>query len=572
VHIVRRSVPGALRLLFLWATASVALLGCEARVSLGGECFYHSECNGLLCRYGRCRAQCVTDVDCGGGGLVCNAGVCARPDEGCTTADDCRDPELACAGTICARRCDEVACNGDAYCEDTRFAVPVCVPRVALDAGSAADAGLADVGVDGATPLDAAREDAFVAPGAIRDLCVGLYYACVARADGTVGCWGTGTSGELGGGAALVAGAGVVDCAPNGVGGNLCSTDLVTVVGGAGRPLEGVVRLACGERTTLALTEGGALHSWGLASNGLLGRAYGGASPSAAAAPVTDQGGRPLSGVVEATMGLHHGCALRVDGSTWCWGAWDARHQYGQLGTGASDPPAVDGAVEATVLHGAVRVAAANENTCAVDAGGQLVCVGSNEHAAAGSATAPGVAIRTPNPVAGAPSGVRALAAGPAYVCALAGGGVYCWGQAGEGSLGRDDVGTYEARCPDGGSNYLCDPGAAVVSSALSFDAIATGPQSSTVCGLSGGLVYCWGQSDHGSAGATGRLLVPERPIAIEGGTDLRDVRLLRVGGRTACAFTTGGLLYCWGANDAAHFRTAPDDSSHTAAVPVRLD
>lgn len=561
---------GALRLLVLLAAASASLPACEARVSLGAECFFDSECSGLSCRYGRCRAQCLMDVDCGGDGLVCNAGVCARPEEGCTTAEDCGDPELACAGTICARRCDELTCTGDAYCEDVRFPEPVCLPRLPADAGPALDGGL-----DAPAPLDAARDDAAVAPGDLRDLCVGAYYACVARADGTVQCWGTGTSGELGGGTPLEPGPGAIGCAPNGVSGNLCSTDLVTVVDGVGRPIEDVVQLACGERTTLARTGGGRLLSWGAISNGLLGRPSEGSSAGEAfAAPVTDQSSVPLEGVLDVTMGLHHGCALLGDGTTWCWGAWDARHQYGQLGTGATDPSAIDGAVEAIVLPGALRIAAANENTCAVDAGGHVVCVGSNEHGAAGSPTAPGVAIREPLRVAGVPDGALALVAGPAYLCALAaGGGVYCWGQAGEGSLGRNDVDTYEPRCPDGGSNFLCDPAAAAVSSALSFDAIATGPQSSTVCGLSGGLVYCWGQSDQGSAGAPDRRFVPATPILLaDGATMLRDVRLVRVGGRTACALTHAGTLHCWGANDAAHFRTTPDGDAHTRAVLVPLD
>lgn len=556
----------------------LALGACEARVSLGGRCVYDSECAGLRCLYGRCRAECLTSVDCGGA-LECNAGVCARPDEACSDADPCASPELACAGSICATRCAaDGSCAGDARCDET-FAVPVCVPRLALDAGPRPDsapeddAGPPDASTPDAGAIDAPRPDASFAPGGVRDLCVSRYHACIARgADGIVQCWGTGLTGELGGGAPLAPGPGVVECTPFGAPPNLCSYDLVTVLTAGDVPLMNVVALTCGERTTLARTADGTLYSWGLGSSGELGRDFPGViSGDPYAAPVTDRAGTPLTDVEDAAMGVYHGCALRTGGTTWCWGAF-YREPHGQLGTGATDPAAVEGAILATELGNALEVTVTEMSTCIVRSTGAVACVGLNEAGSAGESTSTSTSVRSAQTVGGiGPGGPSRLTSGAQFHCALDGSIPHCWGLAGQGSLGRGDVLGYETRCPDGMS--LCDEVAAPTFGALRFADIASGAQASAVCGISDGRVHCWGGSTYGESGSTGRLMAPGGPIERADGGILADVRLVRVGGPTACALTTSDDLYCWGANEALHLRTpAPDTGTHAQAVLVPLD
>lgn len=565
----------------------ISALGCEARVSLGGDCTYHSECGALRCLYGRCRAECVEDVDCDGA-QVCNSGVCATPDESCSEGDPCTDPELACAGSICTQRCEaDRSCFGESVCED-RVGGSVCVPRDLPDAGARADAGVdaatteLDANVEmldaaGTTdtariPADVPLRDAFASPTLVDDLCVGRYFAClVQRGPGRVLCWGVGHTGELGGGEPLVEGQpGVIPCTPDGATA-LCSINLVPVVDSRDADLTSVRSVYCGERTALALTADGTLYSWGQGANGQLGRDFPPeGSFDASARPVTDRADVAILGVTGATFGSRHACAWR-GGEMHCWGAqYDGDH--GQLGTDTTGMTYMPGAVRADAFTSVRAAAVTDLGTCVIDTEGFVSCAGLNESAAMGSTASVTTAIRTPMELLSVPAGASSLVTGPQFVCALVGNTPYCWGQAGEGSLGRDDVARTLGTCPDGMGEGYCDPVAARVDSALSFDAIASGAYSSTVCGLSGGRVYCWGASERGTAGSDLRVYVPRDPIRIEGGGILEDVRLVRVGGSTACALTTADELYCWGSNQSGHLRMAPDTAVHREAVRVPTD
>lgn len=76
-------------------------------------CAYPSECGaGLVCLMGACRAQCMTDVDCGSG--ACISGTCSTPvvtgtaDGGDASAGDGGG---TCAGTLCGSACVDLASN-----------------------------------------------------------------------------------------------------------------------------------------------------------------------------------------------------------------------------------------------------------------------------------------------------------------------------------------------------------------------------------------------------------------------------------------------------------------------------
>lgn len=584
-------------------------LGCEARVSLGGTCVYDSECGALRCLYGRCRAECVTSVDCSAG-QQCNTGVCATPDESCSEGDPCVDPQLACAGSICTRRCEsDRTCSGEAVCED-RIGGSVCVPANLPDAGARPDAGLdaplepidasmdapgldapgldafeLDAALDAADrdarprpdatldalriPLDGPRRDAFVTPGSVRDLCVGRYYACIVPVDGTIWCWGVGHGGELGGGEPLALGPpGVVSCAPFGATGSVCSLDLVQVVDRSDRPITNVRQVICGERNALAITNDGYLYSWGEGSNGQLGRAFVG-TDNTAAARVTDRVGTMLDGVTGAALASRHGCAW-IGTTPYCWGArFDGT--YGQLG---SLDPFMPGAVAATAFGPVTAMGMTDLGTCFADDLGFVWCAGLNEVGAMGSPEPFDTAITRPLLSWTVPGAASQVVMGPQFGCALVGDRPYCWGQAGEGSLGRTDVDVAATRatCADPAGEMYCDPSAAPVFGVLSFDSIAVGAQATTACGVSGGRVYCWGSSEEGTAGSPDRRYEPSAPIAIESAGILEDVRLVRVGGATACALTNSNALYCWGSNQSGHFRTPPDDLQHFEAISVRTD
>jgi len=94
-----------------------------------------------------------------------------------------------------------------------------------------------------------------------------------------------------------------------------------------------------------------------------------------------DDAGTPLvlGDVIDVSAGAEHTCAVRTDGSVWCWG----RNDSGQLGDGTTTdrgkPVRVPG------LAAATTVSAGSAHSCAVLVDGRVACWGSNSHAQLGS-------------------------------------------------------------------------------------------------------------------------------------------------------------------------------------------
>jgi len=80
--------------------------------------------------------------------------------------------------------------------------------------------------------------------------------------------------------------------------------------------LSGVTSAAVGAEHVCALKEGG-VYCWGDNAYGQLGRAVG----DSAAVPALVDAEALQSGVAEVALGAHHSCALKDDGTVWCWGA-----------------------------------------------------------------------------------------------------------------------------------------------------------------------------------------------------------------------------------------------------------
>ena len=81
-----------------------------------------------------------------------------------------------------------------------------------------------------------------------------------------------------------------------------------------------------------------------------------------------------MTGLVEVGADLFHGCALRDDGTLWCWG----RNVEGQLGTGDSTDRSTPTQVgtESDWAH----LAVGRFHTCAQKTDGRVYCTGSNDH------------------------------------------------------------------------------------------------------------------------------------------------------------------------------------------------
>jgi alpha-tubulin suppressor-like RCC1 family protein len=135
--------------------------------------------------------------------------------------------------------------------------------------------------------------------------------------------------------------------------------------------------------------------------------------------------GEPTHGI---TAGRDHTCALDDIGAL-CWGS-NASGQLGNPVAGLSLYP-----VRAALPAPVVSVAAGDQHTCALIAGGEAWCWGANSNGQLGRGTIGGSS-PTPAAVGGGLSFV-ALTAGTAHTCGrTTNGSLYCWGGNAFGQLG----------------------------------------------------------------------------------------------------------------------------------------
>jgi alpha-tubulin suppressor-like RCC1 family protein len=197
-------------------------------------------------------------------------------------------------------------------------------------------------------------------------------HTCARGSDGSVTCWGSDVSGELGDGQT---GAGLHATTPRAIAG-LTATSI-----------------AAGNAHTCALGDDGSLDCWGNNSSGQLGLGYiswnaPGAVPSPS--PLT----APMSGT-RLAAGQAHTCARDGSGALWCWGV-DGR---GQLGNGAETQPAERGVPTAIAVANLVvdAFSAGATHTCAIDHTGAPFCWGGNRNGELGNG---GSSDDTPTPTA----------------------------------------------------------------------------------------------------------------------------------------------------------------------------
>jgi hypothetical protein len=136
-----------------------------------------------------------------------------------------------------------------------------------------------------------------------------------------------------------------------------------------------------------------------------------------------------VSAKVEA--GGHHTCAIKTNGSLWCWGY----NYYGQLGIGTWLDKKVPTQVSGTNW---VTVSAGWAYTCGVKTDGTLWCWGDNEDGQLGIGT--WVDKSTPTQV-GTGTNWVSVSAGVAHTCGVKiDGTLWCWGDNWYGQLG---IGTW---------------------------------------------------------------------------------------------------------------------------------
>jgi alpha-tubulin suppressor-like RCC1 family protein len=394
------------------------------------------------------------------------------------------------------------------------------------------------------------------------EVTAGAQHTCVLSAGASVGCWGSNSSDQLGGGtpignaADVVAGAaftcalgkdGAVFCWGDNRYGQLASGgDTVRVTPAAVPGLAHVGALAAGGAHNCATADDAdgarALFCWGANDSGQLGNG------SLADAPAVTRIPSLSVQPVEIAAGSAHTCAFAADKQLRCWG-WGAS---GQLGVNPGFDMVVTTPTETDLFppeggDGVFAVAAGAAHTCVgAMISASVLCFGLDADGQLGDGRqAPG----GPDPVASFYGKPKAMAAGDAHTCAIDGdGGIWCWGRNSEGQLGD---GTTDERSLQ-----------TLVTLGQPADAITAG--AAHTCALAGGRVFCWGRNAEGQLGTP----LPEPRLSPLLVTGLAQARAVAAGGRHTCAIGDDATVSCWGANESGQLG---DGDTMSTSVPTRV-
>lgn len=229
---------------------------------------------------------------------------------------------------------------------------------------------------------------------------------------------------------------------------------------------------------------------------------------------------------VDLAVGSYHACAITTAGVMKCWGdGWDGKLGSGNTSAGTSPVVADSGTAYK-------RVAAGRNHTCGITMADALKCWGTNSagQLGIGSTASPQL---TPQIVDSGES-YSEIAAGEDNTCGITTAGVLkCWGANGAGQVG------------DGTTVLKSSP--TVIDSGTGYSKVAVASSGYHTCGITvAGALKCWGTNGSGRLGdgTTTSRSVPT-PVNLAP-TVFREVA---TGGGQSCAISTGGQLYCWGAN-----------------------
>ncbi|MEZ4223272.1 MAG: hypothetical protein R3B13_20170 [Polyangiaceae bacterium] len=204
----------------------------------------------------------------------------------------------------------------------------------------------------------------------ITQVVAGQSHACARKNDGTVWCWAHNANGNASG-----------QLGNGALNGAFIQLEATQVRTGPGPTyLTGVKALSLGstrcylESTNCALKTDGSVWCWGEATDGKL--VDGTATASPYAQQLKDVSANPITGAEQVTVGTRHACYLKA-GKVYCWGA----NVGGALGQGNQTASAYP--LEVTLPGAAQQVGAGPDLTCA-RVSDKIYCWGHNNGGAVG--------------------------------------------------------------------------------------------------------------------------------------------------------------------------------------------
>lgn len=368
----------------------------------------------------------------------------------------------------------------------------------------------------------------------------GSVCAIVKGASGHVACWGGDEQGQLG----------------DGGGYRNYPAKVLTSAGGA--PFSGAVdimgigNVGYSDRTACALKSDGTVWCWGGNINGSLGAALpssGATEKSLFPIQVKDSSGAFLTGVAKlaGSFGL---CAIKTDGTLWCWGGNAIAD--GLNTTGQAVPAQRNEARQIVVTGGGpltnvVDAALTRDYGCALKSDKTAWCWGSDPSVTCvtGSQYVSAGQVNIPSAV----NDYVQVTAGFGHFCATrTGGTAHCWGiDWGPDALLGDNTNAGTSTGVKCNAPNVLDTSLATLTGVVK---VSAGSRNS--CALkSDGRVYCWGTNEYGALGDgtfTSRNVATK--VILPGGADFTGGTDISVATDAACAIKADGTAFCWGSGN----------------------